>query len=134
MRVTLHHLGTGVFVLIALVVAAGVCLSFAINAAANDLHAQATLARGASPETLRTAAGAWLSGMLAADVQAADAPIQDARASDLDHRADRIRELAAAASVAGLVVGLATAKPENRMPAAQSANNGLANTRSNGTV
>jgi hypothetical protein len=135
MRVTLERTGTLLFALIALAIGASVAVSFGMNSAADDLHAQAVLARGGQPDTSRNAISAWVSSRIAADLVAPDAVQLDQRAQDVDHRADRIRELAAAVSVAGLVLALGTAKPEKaRLASVESASSALANTRSNGTV
>lgn len=134
MRVTLQAVGTWLFAMIVVVIAGVVLLSFVINAAAGDLHARTETLRGGQPESSRTPVGAWLSARIASDVAPTDATALGERADALDHRADRMRELAAAVSVAGLVLALGTAKPENRIARAQSASSGLANTRSNGTV
>jgi hypothetical protein len=134
MRMKLETVGTWLFVLIAVAIGLSVLLSFAMNLAADDLRAQASLARGQEPDTNHTAVSIWLSARIAPDVADQDLAFVDQRSGELDHRADRIRELAAAASVAGLVLALATARPEARIRSAQSASSGLANTRSNGTV
>jgi hypothetical protein len=134
MRVMLQAAGTWLFVAIVLAIGGIVLTSFVIDAGAEDLHAQTEVLRGARPEGSRIAIGAWLSARMAADIDPANIEALGSRADELDHRADRIRELAAAASVAGLVLALGTARPENRMARSQSASSGLAKTISNGTV
>jgi hypothetical protein len=134
MRVTLQTAGTWLFALIVVAIAGIIVLSFALDAASDDLHAQAEIIRGVQPTGSRMIIGSWLSAAVAPDVDSSDVAGLSARSDDLHHRADRMRELAAAASVAGLVLALGTAKPEKRMALAQSASSELANTRSNGTV
>jgi len=133
-RPALTKIGTCLFGLVVLGIAVTLAVSFGTQTAADDLHAQVMLARGAAPETPRNFIGGWLSARVAPDVRAADAAALDQRAQELDHRADRTRELAAAVSVAGLVLALGTAKPESRHANVQSASTALASTRSNGTV
>jgi hypothetical protein len=135
MRLSLFGVGTWLFALVALAIAAILLLSFALNIAAEDLHARAWIVRGLQPDSPRTPISETLSAAMAVDLTSeSDAQVLDVRSQDLDHRADRIRELAVAASVAGLVLALATARPEDRTRTTQSASTALANTRSNGTV
>jgi HAMP domain-containing protein len=131
---TLERLGTWVFLLVVLGVALAIALSFGMNAAADDLRAQVAIAAGQSADSPRTVWGDWLSGRMAADLDPADTPARLTRAADLDHRADRIRELAGAASLAGLVLAFVTARPDTRRSTSESGASALANTRSNGTV
>ena len=126
--------GTYLFAAIVLVIGTLVVQSFAMNAAAGDLHGQSLQARGLPPETPRTALSMWLAARIAPDVASNDAVSLEQRSQDVDHRADRMRELAGAASVAGLVLCLATAKPERRLASAASTATPLTNTSSNGTV
>ena len=57
-----------------------------------------------------------------------------ARADELDHRADRIREAAGVAALLGLVLMLLTTRPEAGSSDAREASSPLASTRSNGSV
>ena len=134
MGLRLERAGTWLIVLIALAIGLTVAFSVAMNVAADDLRGQYAELRGGQPEMPRTAVGRWLSARMASDIAPDDAVAIDGRDQDLTHRADRTRELAAAASVAGLVLALGTGKPESERRRAQSASSGLANTRSNGTV
>jgi hypothetical protein len=133
-RLSLQRAGSWAFGAIVLLIGALVVQSFAMNAAAEDLHGQALIARGFLPETPRTPVSMWLSARIAPDLASNDASGLDQRAQDIDHRADRIRELAGATSVAGLVLGLATARPERRLASDASDASPLASTNSNGTV
>jgi len=130
----LERIGTFVFALIVISVGASVALSFGMNSAADDLRAQASLDVGQTPDVPRTFLSARLSQVLAADAADASDSVKRARADELDHRADRIRELAGPASLAGLILMLATANPERRKTRSQSATSAVANTTSNGTV
>jgi hypothetical protein len=131
---TLESAGTWLFALVAFSIGLAVATSFIVNVAGADLRAQARVLQGLDLEFTRTSLSAWLSARIAPDLAPTDATGLDRRASDLDHRADRIRELAAAASVAGLVLALGTARPEARSRTAQDASSPLASPRSNGTV
>jgi hypothetical protein len=134
MRPRLPSAGTWLVVLIALAIGLTVAFSVAMNLAADDLRGQFAELRGSQPEMPRNAIGRWLSARMASDIAPDDAAAIDGRDQDLTHRAERTRELAAAASLAGLVLALGTARPEAASRRAQSARSGLANTRSNGTV
>jgi hypothetical protein len=134
MRPTLFGVGTWLFAVVALAIGGAVLLSFGMNVAAEDLHAQASIARGLVPDSPRTPISRTLSASIVPVIPSTDAQTLDSVSQDLDHRADRIRELAAAASVVGLLLALATARSEDRTRTSQSASTALANTRSNGTV
>lgn len=134
MRPGLKNWGTWLVVLIALAIGLTMAFSVAMNLAADDLSGQFAELRGSQPETPRNAVGRWLSARMASDIRPDDAAAIDRRDQDLTHRADRTRELAAAASLAGLVLALGTARPEAPRRRVQSASTGPANTRSNGTV
>jgi hypothetical protein len=131
---TLESAGTWWFALVAIAIGLAVALSFTINVAAADLRTQSHALQGLDLDFTRTPLSMWLSARMAPDVAAGDAVGLDRRSGDLDHRADRIRELAAAASVAGLVLALGTARPDVRRRTAHSASSALARPRSNGTV
>ena len=131
----IHSIGTWLSLVIVAAVAAAVVFSFAMNEAADDARQLVRIASSQPLEHPRTAVGQWLSARMAADVSSSDADAMATRAGDLDHRADRTRELAAAAALGGLVLMLATARPEERAaPARQEAARPVASTTSNGTV
>src|ERR1041385_3352508 len=131
---SIESAGAWLFAIVALAIGLAVALSFALNLAASDVRAQSRQLQALDTEFTRTPLSEWLSATLAPDVPRADYVALDRRAGDLDHRADRIRELAAAASVAGLLLALGTARPEVRKRTDQSASSALASPRSNGTV
>ena len=93
-RPSLAAASTCVCGVIVAAIALAVVLSFALNAAADDLHAQASLARGVAPDVPRTVIGSWLASRIAPDVLASNPIALDQRSQEVDHRADRIRELA----------------------------------------
>jgi hypothetical protein len=103
------------FALVLIGVVVAVSVSFAMNAAADDLRQQATIAASQTPEHPRTAWGVWLSSRMTPGANSSDPSDLIARAITLDARGDRIRELAAAASLGGLVLMLLTAPPEARV-------------------
>jgi TRAP-type C4-dicarboxylate transport system substrate-binding protein len=117
-----------------LAVAAAVALSFAMNVAAEELRQEVKVASNEARDTPETAPVVWLAARVSDDLPAGDYAVRLTRADQLDHRADRIRELAGAASVAGLVLTLATSKAETRAAQSRSATSGAAKTTSNGMV
>jgi len=133
-RPDLEHAGTWLTVILVLVIGLAVGASLLMNAAADDARARMNIASNQASGTERTPWGIWLGDRTTADLAPTDIQALKARADDLDHRADRIRELAGAASLAGLILIVATARPEARLANSQSATSPLASTRSNGTV
>ena len=133
-RPTLQQIGTCLSLVVVLAIGLAVALSFAMNSAADDLRQQVRAASGQPLEHQRTAPAIWLSAQMAADLAPSDFTAMFARAETLDHRADRIREMAGAASLVGLVLMLLTARPDARSEAVREANSPVASTRSNGTV
>jgi hypothetical protein len=133
-RVSLERAGTWNFLVIVLAIGLAVAASLLMNSAADDLRAQMNIASHQAPDSPRTPWGVWLASRLETDVASIDTQTLKVRADDLDHRADRIRELAGAASLAGLILMVATATPEARLAGSSSEINPVASTRSNGTV
>jgi len=133
-RLTLDAAGTWLFIAIVLAIALSVALSFAMNAAAEELRQEVRIVSSLPRESPRTAWGVWFAERMSADLAPSDPNAELVRAADLDHRADRIRELAGAGALAGLLLMLATARPEARLTRSQSATSPAASTRSNGTV
>jgi hypothetical protein len=133
-RPPLERVGTWIFLAIVIAIGLAVGVSFVMNSAADDLRARASIATNQAPDSPRTPWGVWLASRVAGDVVSANSESLKARADELDHRADRIRELAGAASLAGLILMVATATPEARLASSQSATSPVANTRSNGSV
>jgi hypothetical protein len=133
-RPSTHTIGAGLVLIVVAAIAVGVALSFAMNTAADDLRQQVKLASGQSLEHPRNPPATWLSAALTADLAASDFTALFARAEVLDHRADRIREMAGAASLLGLISLLLTARPEAAAEAPREASSPVASTRSNGTA
>ena len=133
-RPNLERIGTWVFVVVVVGIGLAVAASLLMNAAADDVRVRIDLASNQSPDGPRTPWGMWLAGRVTTDLAPTDTQALRIRADDLDHRADRIRELAGAVSLAGLILILATARPEARVASSQSASSPVASTRSNGTV
>ncbi len=131
---TLHDIGTWLFAFMVLVVAGAVTASFAMNTAADDLRLQVDFASGAPLDHPRSPPGPWLSAPLSAEVPRSDLTGLRARADQLDHRAERVREAAGVAALLGLVLMLLTGPPETGTREAPEASSPLANTRSNGSV
>ena len=127
-------MGTVVFAVFVIGVAISVGLSFAMNTAADDLRQQVLVATGQGAEHARTAWGSAFSASMASDIKAGDSATMLERSQELDHRADRIRELAGAGALMGLLVMLVTARPEARLGSARAEASPAASTRSNGTV
>ena len=128
-------IGTWLFAVVVLGVAAVVVLSFAMNMAADDLRLQVTATSGQPLDHPRTWPGEWVSNPMSADLGPSDSAGRLARADELDHRADRIREAAGVAALLGLVLMLLTERPDGAgSREARDASSPLASTRSNGSV
>ena len=130
----LHHIATGLLIVVVLAVALAVAVSFAMNSAADDLRQQVKVASGLPLEHPRTPPSMWLSGPMIADLEPSDFSGMFTRAETLDHRADRIREIAGAGSLVGLVVILLSARSDARADALREASSPVASTSSNGTT
>ena len=133
-RPSTQRIGAGLLLIVVAAIAVGVALSFAMNSAADDLRQQVRSASGQPLEHPRRPPATWLSGAMSADLAASDSTAMFARAEALDHRADRIREMAGAASLLGLVILLLTARPEPAAGAPRADSSPVASTRSNGTA
>jgi hypothetical protein len=112
-----HSVGTWLSLVIVAAVGLAIALSFALNEGADDVRQQVRIALAQPLEHPRTPWGPWLSERMTADVP--DLQTLARRADELDHRADRIRELSAAASLGALVLMLVTANPPTRRNPAQ---------------
>jgi hypothetical protein len=133
-RPTLKQIGTWLLFIVVLAVALAVALSVAMNSTADDLRQQVRVASGVPLEHPPTPPATWLSDRIVADLAPEDFAARFARADGLDHRADRIRELAGAMSLVGLVLMLVTATPDARSDAARDVSSPVASTKSNGTA
>jgi hypothetical protein len=133
-RPSLERAGTWMFAIVVIAIGLSVGASLLMNSAADDLRAQINIAANQAPDSPRTPWGMWLAGHVAADLSLTNVDALRTRADELDHRADRIRELAGAVSLAGLILMVATGTPEARLASSQSETSPVASTRSNGTV
>src|SRR5262245_29301182 len=105
-RSPLDYLGTAVCAVAALAVAVALVLALALNAAADDMRMQVNIGLGQPLEHPRSPWGTWVAGQLGRGVAADDLVLLRQTSVDLDHRAVRIREMAAAGSVVALLVAL----------------------------
>jgi hypothetical protein len=118
-------MGTAAIVAV-LVLALGVlCSVTVLRTAADGLHAELRTANG--DVVVARPHAAWLAARLAADVPEHDAWLRELRGRELDHRAERLTETAAAVTLIGVLLALVTARP-------QSVSAPLAKTSSNGSV
>jgi hypothetical protein len=129
-----YVVGGWLFMAVVVAVACSIALSFAMNDAADDLRLQVRLATNESLDHPRTGHGAWFAVRTIADLQSDDYSALWARADELDHRADRIRELAGVGSLAGLVLLLVTVGPSKEGSLAREDSTPVASTSSNGMV
>lgn len=109
--------------------------SITFEVAADDLFKAYDALRQPTAAQVRTAQGRWLSAQLANGIDFGDATAVEARATVLAYQSDRVRELAAAPAVVGLLVALLTdapASPNSRPRSATS--QPVANTTSNGSA
>jgi hypothetical protein len=133
----LESVGSWLFFIVVLGVASAVAFSFAMNAAADDLYLQVTVASSAPLDHPRTAYGMWLSAQFASDMQPGDYAALRLRADQLDHRADRIREMAGVGALGGLLLLVVTMAPSRQVDRARNNDDDsspLASTTSTGTV
>jgi hypothetical protein len=130
--VRVEKLGSALVVILTLVVLALFSVQGALRLAVDDLHAQAAIAE--EPRPTRSPIGERLSAAFTSDVSPDNFPGLDARALDLDHRADRLLELTAVVALAGMLVALFTGRPALEVATARDASKPLASTSSNGTI
>jgi hypothetical protein len=135
MRLDVERLGTLLVVLATIIVLASVGLSASLRLAVDDMHAIGAIMRAENPPPSRSPLGEWLSATLASDVlPPANATALNARMLELDHRADRLLELAGVVALVGLLLALLTGRPAREVAQACDASRPLASTSSNGTV
>ena len=130
----LQRVGTWLSLTIVLAILGVIALSYAMNEGADDIRQEVRVMSGLGREHPRRPLGPILAWSMTTDLSATDYDARHLRADLLDHRADRMRELAAAAALGGVVLMLATARPQTRQSSERVAINPLARTRSNGTV
>jgi hypothetical protein len=134
MRLDVERLVTVLVVLLTIIVCASVSVSGALKLTVTDLHVQAAIARAEQPPPSRSPLGQRLSAAFASDLAPGDAAADEARALELDHRADRLLELTAVVALLGMLLALVTGRPANEVAHAREATRPLASTSSNGTV
>jgi hypothetical protein len=132
--VRVEKLGTALVVILTLVVLALFSTQGALRFAVDDLNARAAIARADEPRPPRSPIGERLAAALTSDLPPDSLSALDARALELDHRADRLLELTAVVALAGMLVALFTGRPALEVATARDASKPLASTSSNGTV
>jgi hypothetical protein len=130
----IHRVGTVALVAITVGTLAVVAMSAVLRSAADDLYAAVEQARGVTSEHTRTAYGMWLSAHLEGNLPQADLDALHARADDLAHRSDRLREAAAVPALIGLLVALITGAPEGVGDGLRDSSQPVTKTISNGTA
>lgn len=130
-----RRVGTWLMVLIVVAVALAFGYALALNTAATDIRQTVQVARGNIAESPPSPVGAWLAAQFSSDLVSTATDALAARADSLDHRAERIREVAAMGAFTGLLLGLLTGRPATaatlRAPLESS---GAAKTTSSGSV
>lgn len=134
MRPDVERLGTVLVVLVTLLTLLAVGVSGSLKMAGADLHTQVDHLRGGNSVRSVLPIGQRLSAVLARDVAPGNVSDLNARAFELDHRADRLLEMTAVVALIGMLVALVTTRPTFEVNHARDANRPLARTSSNGTV
>jgi hypothetical protein len=133
MRLDVEKFGTVLVVFVTIVTLAALMGYGLLKVAGAELHAQAEQVRaGQTPPPvlgLRSQAAA----AFAADV-APEASGLDARAFEVDHRADRLLEATAVVALMGMLVAFLGGRPAIDAAQARDPTTPLANTSSNGSV
>ena len=126
----------GMLVLILLVTAILILqvTSVLLNWAADDVRLEIGLLNDEPVGRDRTPVGMWLSAHLMADLPADDLEARHERADTFDHVSDRLREMAGASALAGLVIAPLTANPDGDSTRRREVTRAAANTLSNGTA
>ena len=118
MRPDVERLGSVLVVLVTIVTLASLGVYGSLKAAVGDLHAQTSILRAEVPPPSRPPVGQAISAQLTSDIDPADVRALDARALELDHRADRLLELTAVAALLGMLAALVTGRPAVESPPA----------------
>ena len=134
LRITLETAGTFLVVLTTLGAVAALVVVGSLKAASSDLLVQVEITRDPTKAEARWAIGERLSAALAPDLATDDLSGRAARAQLLSQRGDRLLEATAAVALAGMLLGLVTARPASQSTRPRDASTSLANTSSNGTV
>ena len=133
-RTKLDRIGTTVVVFLTALSVVMLTAVWVMNAVVLDLREQAALANSETTPAPRTPLGAWLSVPFSSDLAPDDPRALEARATELDHKSDRLTEAVAVVALVGMLVGLIAARPSGPDDLARDATSPLASTTSNGTV
>jgi hypothetical protein len=134
MRLDVEKLGTVLVVLLTLVTLMSLGVYGSLKGAVGDLHAQTSILHADVPAPSRSPLGQTLAALLASDLTPGDAAALEARALELDHRADRLLEMTAVVALVGMLAALLTGRPAVERAQARDDSMPLANTSSNGSV
>jgi hypothetical protein len=129
------RVGTTLVVILTAITVMMLSTAWVMKAASLDLNEQAAILEH-EQDLLgrRTPLGAWSSAPFSSDLAPDDAVAIGARATDLDHKSDRLTEGVAAVALVGMLVALIAARPSGADDLAREATTPLASTSSNGTV
>ena len=126
--------GTAAVISLTVFTAFMLAAAWVMNEAAVDLHAQVDIARGQISPGQRAPLGQWLSSPFSSDLVPDDTIAMDTRATDLDHKSDRLAEAVAVVALVGMLVAVVAMRPSGADDLARDATTPLASTSSNGTV
>ena len=130
----IDRVGTAAVLLLTVTTALMLSAVWVMNEAATDLHAQVEIARGQTSPGQRAPLGQWLSSPFSSDLSPDDTPALDARATELDHKSDRLTEATAVVALVGVLAAAIALRPSGADERARDATTPLASTSSNGTV
>lgn len=108
---------TALYTLVVVAVAVAIALSFAWNWGADDLRQQARIITTGASDHPRTPWGMWFAQQFGQDVPPGDPRGLADRGEQLGHRAERLREMAGAGSLLGLLVMLLSVGKRTPAPA-----------------
>jgi hypothetical protein len=129
----LERVGTVLLVVITVSVLAAVGVSAALKLAADDLATEVGQFDGTNTSP-RTQPGIWLSAPLSADLSMSDGAGVRSRVDQLSARSDRLREVAGAGALVGLLVAVLTGQTGAGVARDRDPSIPAANTASTGSV
>src|SRR5438477_7985217 len=132
MRRDVERLGTGLVALVTVVTLVSLGAYGSLKMAVTDLYTQAAVLNGDHTRPPRSTLGEKLSAPLASDIAPNDGSGLNARADQLEHRADRLIELTAVVALLGMLVALLIGRPAIEADSARDDATPLASTSSNG--
>jgi hypothetical protein len=133
-RPSIDWSGSIVLAIVTVAVLLVIGVSNALKLAADDLYNTNQEVLGALPPGSRLPIGIWLSSQIGGEFARGDLDGRNARADELSYRGDRVRELAGAGALAGLLVAVLTMRPTPETMRVRGASRPAANTTSNGTA